>query len=79
MGTPKEYERVTINPNTAADIMFNWLSATTLYNKASIPTATPTAMMAFMATVNPKFQPDGVLVQQLNHYLLVHLKIFLSF
>src|SRR3989304_7823532 len=59
-GKPRVYERATIKPNTAADIVFNGLSSATLYSKASIPTATPTAIRAAIATVSPRFQPDVV-------------------
>src|SRR3989304_2843404 len=59
-GKPRVYERATIKPNTAADIVFNGLSSATLYSKASIPTATPTAIREAIATVSPRFQPAVV-------------------
>ena len=52
-GTPSENDSVTIKPKTAADQMFNSLSNATLCSKASIPTATPIAMRAFMSTSEP--------------------------
>jgi hypothetical protein len=49
-----------MKPKTAADIRLSGLSTATLCRKASSPTAIPTEIMAQMATVSPKFQPEGV-------------------
>ncbi len=57
VGKPKVYESVTIRPKTAADQMFSSLSETSLWNKKSVPTATPTAIRAQITTVKPRFHP----------------------
>jgi hypothetical protein len=60
IGTPREYESVTIKPKTAAESMFSGLSAVILFRKTSSPTARPTARSALRPSVSPRFQPEGV-------------------
>ena len=58
-GKPKLKQAVTIKPKTAADQVLTSLSAATLPIRKSNPTAIPTDMSALMATVKPKFHPEG--------------------
>ncbi len=59
-GKPRVKQLITIKPNTAADHVFTSLSAANLPISKSTSTAMPTAMSAPMATVSPKFHPEGV-------------------
>ena len=58
VGSPRVYERATISPKTAADIMFSGLSAATLCSSRSMPTATPTATSATMSESKPNAMYD---------------------
>ena len=51
-GNPKEYERATINPKTAADIVFIWpLVFIAFESKKSSATATVTAIIEIIIEV----------------------------
>jgi len=78
-GVPSEYERATIMPNTAADMVFNGLSETVLYNRPSIATAIPTAIMQFKPSVRPRLRKSvfvtGSKVGACDHITIVIIAI----